>query len=149
LPTVPQKKSIGASHIHAIVRQESEFHSKVTSPAGAKGYMQLMPATAKEVARSLNIKHQKSWLLSRPAHNVTLGSQYLDGLVYKYKNLQLAAAGYNAGPHRVSKWVDVFQDPRTPKISMVDWVELIPFSETRNYVQRVSEAEMVYRTISK
>lgn len=149
LSSVPSKSVIQASHIYAIIRQESEFNHKASSHAGAKGYMQLMPATAKQVARNLGLKHQTSWLISRPKHNVTLGSDYLDGLVGDYNNLILAAAGYNAGPHRVTTWIKKNKDPRLPNVDLIDWVELIPFSETRNYVQRVSEAEVVYRALLK
>jgi len=91
---------INKSHIHAIIRQESEFSPVVTSPAGAMGYMQLMPATAQQVARELGLKHQKSWLKTRPKHNVRLGSTYLDGLMQQYRgSLSMSAAAYNAGPH--------------------------------------------------
>ncbi len=139
-------KNIGLPHIHAIIRQESEFNPKAESSAGAKGYMQLMPATAKSTARSLKIKHQTSWLILRPTHNIRLGSMYLESLMEQYKGtLALSAAAYNAGPHRVQKWIKLFGDPRSPDVDMIDWIELIPFSETRNYVQRVSEAEFIYR----
>ncbi len=138
---------IGLSDIYAITRQESEFNPKASSTAGAQGYMQLMPKTAKSMAKKLKIKHNKNWLTHHPEHNITLGSAYLESLMTRYDgNLILSAAAYNAGPSNVSKWIKMFGDPRSSDIDPIDWNELIPFSETRNYVQRVSEAEFIYRS---
>ena len=108
--------------------------------------MQLMPATAKQVARQLNLKYSKSELLDNPTYNAMLGSAYLGDLITELNgSYVMAVAGYNAGPHRVNRWVKEYGDPRLGEIAWVDWIELIPFSETRNYVQRVLEAVPIYR----
>ncbi len=132
--------------INAIIRQESRFDEKAQSHAGARGLMQLMPATAKETARKAGVKHQLSWLTSRPSHNIFLGSRYLKQMVDRYDgHYALAAASYNAGPGRVDRWLKEFGDPRRGQINYLDWIELIPIYETRNYAQRVLEAVNVYR----
>ena len=114
--------------------------------AGARGLMQLMPGTAQLVARQLGIKHAPAKLTSDPQHNVRLGSAYIADLLDRFNGSHiLAIAAYNAGPGRVSSWLDQYGDPRGQGIDAVDWIELIPFSETRNYVQRVLEALIVYR----
>ena len=110
--------------------------------------MQLMPATASETARKIGVDHQKSWLTSRPAHNIRLGSTYLSQMLSRYDgNMVMAAAAYNAGPGRVNGFIREMGDPRTGQIQMLDWAELIPIYETRNYAQRVIEAEDVYRQL--
>ena len=107
-----------------------------------------MPGTASETARKLGISHQKSWLTSRPTHNVRLGSTYLKQMLDRYNgNLAMAAAAYNAGPGRVDRWIKEIGDPRTNQIALLDWVELIPIYETRNYAQRVMEADVIYRQL--
>lgn len=132
--------------INAIIRQESRFDVTAYSHAGARGLMQLMPATAKEVASRNGYAHQTSWLTSRPAHNIKLGARYLTQMVDRFKgNYAMAAAAYNAGPNRVDRWVKEFGDPRKREIDLIDWIELIPIYETRNYVQRVLEGVYVYR----
>ncbi len=132
--------------IHAIIRQESVFDIKAQSPVGARGLMQLMPATAKETARKLGIAHNTAWLTTRPAHNIRLGSQYLTNMVARYNGAYpMAIAAYNAGPGRVDKWIKNFGDPRKGEIDWIDWIELMPIYETRNYVQRVMESVYVYR----
>lgn len=132
--------------INAIIRQESRFEQTAVSHAGARGLMQLMPATAKETARKLGISHQLGWLTSRPDHNIKLGSRYLKQMVDRYDgHYALAAAAYNAGPGRVDRWITEMGDPRTGEINYFDWIEQIPIYETRNYVQRVLEATAVYR----
>jgi soluble lytic murein transglycosylase len=132
--------------VHGLIRQESAFDLRARSPVGASGLMQLMPATAAETARKAGIAHQHDWLVSRPEHNVKLGSLYLAQMLRRYDgNYALALAAYNAGPGRVDKWVKQFGDPRKGEIDIIDWVELIPFTETRNYVQRVLESVYVYR----
>lgn len=131
---------------HAIMRQESRFDSNAVSHAGARGLMQLMPGTARDVASRKGIRHQKSWLTSRPAHNITLGSGYLSQMLDRYDgNYAMAAAAYNAGPGRVDRWITEFGDPRSSQVDFINWVESIPIYETRNYVQRVLEAVDVYR----
>ena len=132
--------------IHALIRQESVFDQNAKSPAGALGLMQLMPATAKETARKLGISHRTSWLTARPSHNIKLGSTYINRMLNRYGgSYPLAIAAYNAGPGRVDKWLKTYGDPRTGDIAWLDWLELIPIYETRNYVQRVMEAVYVYR----
>ena len=132
--------------INAIIRQESRFDQSAVSHAGARGLMQLMPATAKDVARRAGRQHQTGWLTSRPSHNIYLGSRYLTQMVDRFGgNYAMAAAAYNAGPNRVDRWVKEFDDPRKGKIDLIDWIELIPIYETRNYVQRVLEGVYVYR----
>jgi soluble lytic murein transglycosylase len=130
----------------AIMRQESNFDAGAVSPAGARGLMQLMPATAAAVARGLGVAAPLSALTAVPGLNVRLGTTYLRGLLDRFDaNLALAAAGYNAGPHRVEAWIAQNGDPRVPGTDIIDWIELIPFSETRNYVQRVVENTVLYR----
>ena len=133
--------------INAIIRQESRFDQTAKSHAGARGLMQLMPATARETAARMGMQHQTAWLTSRPSHNITLGSKYLEQMVARYNgNYAMAAAAYNAGPGRVDRWIKEIGDPRTGQIDFLDWAEQIPIYETRNYVQRVLEAVYVYRT---
>ncbi|MGY8959002.1 MAG: lytic transglycosylase domain-containing protein [Alphaproteobacteria bacterium] len=147
-PSSPIMKGLGPSPeiIHAIVRQESAFDPKAVSHAGARGLMQLMPATARAVARTLKIRHSTRRLTSDPRHNVNLGASYINGLIEDFDgSLVLALAAYNAGPHRVRRWLRENGDPRrfdTP--DAIDWIEQIPFKETRNYVQRVIENLPLY-----
>lgn len=132
--------------INALIRQESRFDSRAVSSAGARGLMQVMPATAKGVASRKGLRHQTSWLTERPAHNIQIGSDYIRQMVAKFDgNYAMAAAAYNAGPTRVVRWNGQFGDPRTGQIDLIDWIELIPIYETRNYVQRVLEGVYVYR----
>lgn len=134
--------------VHALIRQESRFDTEAVSSAGARGLMQLMPRTAAEVAKQSGIPHQKSWLISNPAHNISLGSRYFKKLVDRYDgNYAMALAGYNAGPGRVGPWVDRYGDPRSKEVDLINWIESIPIYETRNYVQRVLEGVYVYRNI--
>ena len=130
----------------AVIRQESAFDAHAVSRAGARGLMQLMPATAHKVAHEINVTYRKALLTQDPALNLRLGRAYLDGLLQDYGGTNiLALAAYNAGPHRVRRWIKDFGDPRDPDVDPVDWVESIPFDETRNYVQRVMEGLVVYR----
>jgi len=130
-----------------LARQESQFDNRAQSSAGALGLMQLMPATAQKVAKSLGQPYEKSRLTSDAGYNAQLGSAYLADMLDRFGALELALAAYNAGPHRVSRWLEENGDPRGPRIDMIDWVEMIPFRETRNYVQRVMEGVNVYRQI--
>ncbi|TXL69322.1 lytic transglycosylase domain-containing protein [Vineibacter terrae] len=130
----------------ALTRQESSFNTSAVSSSGALGLMQLMPDTARDVATRLGQPYDSARLTRDPAYNVALGSQYLSEMLKRFGgSYELALAAYNAGPNRVSRWLDSIGDPRSGAIDMVDWIELIPFRETRNYVQRVMEGVAVYR----
>ncbi len=132
--------------LHALIRQESIFDFNAKSRAGALGLMQLMPATAKHVSKKLNVAYNKEWLTSNPKYNMKLGAAYISELITRYDgNYALAIAAYNAGPGRVDSWVKIFGDPRKREIDLIDWIELIPIYETRNYVQRVMESTYIYR----
>lgn len=132
--------------VHALIRQESMFDTDAASPAGALGLMQLMPSTAKQVARQNGLSHSVSSLTSSPQHNIELGCHYLEDLLQQFDgSYPLAIAAYNAGPSRVTKWLKTFGDPRKGQVDLLDWIELIPVPETRNYVQRVLEGVYVYR----
>jgi soluble lytic murein transglycosylase len=130
-----------------LARQESQFDNRAQSSAGALGLMQLMPGTAQKVAKSIGQPYVQSRLTSDAAYNARLGSAYLSDMLAQFGSLELALAAYNAGPHRVSRWLDENGDPRGASVDMIDWVELIPYRETRNYVQRVMEGINVYRQI--
>ncbi|MCT4607839.1 MAG: lytic transglycosylase domain-containing protein [Pelagimonas sp.] len=130
----------------AISRRESEFDPKVISGAGARGLMQLMPRTAKEVSSKLDLAYGKDKLLTDPAYNATLGAAYLAELSDRFGgNAVMMSAGYNAGPSRPEKWMGQFGNPLKGRMDIVDWIEHIPFDETRNYVMRVTESLPVYR----
>jgi soluble lytic murein transglycosylase len=130
----------------AIVRQESAFAPDALSAAGARGLMQLMPATAQRMAGQLRVPFSLARLSSDGVYNITLGRSYIEMLLDDFAgSYPLAIAGYNAGPGRVHEWLQDFGDPRRGGINIVDWIELIPFNETRNYVQHVLENLQVYR----
>lgn len=130
----------------ALIRQESEFRLDAVSHAGARGLMQLMPATAQLTANRLGISHSTEMLTRDPAHNIRLGSEYLAQMLDRYNgSYVLAIAAYNAGPGRVDGWLRSLGDPRSPNIDVLDWIESIPIYETRNYVQRVLENVQTYR----
>jgi soluble lytic murein transglycosylase len=132
--------------LNALTRQESEFHTGTISRAGARGLMQLMPETARHVAAAIKMKYEMGRLISDPSYNVTLGSVFLAQLLSGYDgSYVLSLAAYNAGPGRVSGWIKDFGDPRDKSVDPVDWVERIPFAETRNYVQRILESVQLYR----
>ncbi|MBE0452921.1 lytic transglycosylase domain-containing protein [Roseovarius autotrophicus] len=131
----------------AIARRESEFNPVVVSAAGARGLMQVMPATAREVAGRLGEDHDEGRLINDWAYNARLGSAYLAQLAARFGgNPVLIAAAYNAGPGRVTQWQQEIGDPRTRDVhGVIDWIEHIPFRETRNYVMRVTESLPAYR----
>ncbi|WP_299379260.1 lytic transglycosylase domain-containing protein [uncultured Kiloniella sp.] len=130
----------------ALIRQESEFNHKAISHAGARGLMQLMPATAKSVAKKEKLSYKKRQLTDDPTYNIQLGTAYLSDLIGSFDgSYVMALAGYNAGPHRVRKWVKDYGDPRHANVNIIDWMEQIPFNETRNYVQRILESHVMYR----
>ena len=130
----------------AILRQESGFAQTAHSGAGALGLMQLLPSTAKSVARRLGLTYDKARLTVDRAYNLTLGRAYIDDLLNSYNgSYVLALAAYNGGARRVRSWIKSNGDPRDRDVDVIDWIELIPISETRNYVQRVMEAVAIYR----
>ncbi len=137
-----------SAFILSIIRQESEFDLSANSHAGAKGLMQLMPYTAKLVAKQAKLPYSKSRLTTDPEYNINLGSHYIAGLILEYDGAYpFAIAAYNAGPKRVRYWKKINKDPQKNQTNYVDWIELIKFKETRNYVQRVLENYNVYRYI--
>ncbi len=130
----------------ALAKQESSFNAGAVSTSNALGLMQLLPTTARDVAGRLKVPFIESKLTRDPAYNVQLGSQYLAEMLQRFGgSYELALAAYNAGPNRVARWIEAGGDPRTAKVDMVDWIELMPFRETRNYVQRIMESLNVYR----
>ena len=132
--------------ILAIIRQESEFDRKAYSYAGARGMMQLMKYTAKLVAKQAKLPYSISGLTRDPEYNIKLGTYYFDSLLNDYGGVYpFAIAAYNAGPNRVKTWRRVNGDPSKNQISFIDWIEMIRFKETRNYVQRVLENVNVYK----
>ena len=145
LPSLPIDKPEKAL-IHAIVHRESMFNTMAASPAGARGLMQLMPATARHISKTIGKKYTADKLMDNPQYNVELGATYLQHLIDGYSGFYpLAIAAYNAGPTNVNQWIREFGDPRSGKIDITDWIELIPINETRNYVQRVMESYYLYK----
>ena len=143
---LPTEKSL----VYSIVRQESSFEQAVIAPDKGMGLMQLMEPTACDTAKKLEIKCRVKSLTQDPHYNLTLGSNYLAEMLKKHQNSYvLAIAAYNAGPHRVKKWLNLYGDMRKFKDyhEVIDWIESIPFPATRNYVQRVLENVQVYRAI--
>jgi soluble lytic murein transglycosylase len=147
---MPQYDTIGPqlepSLVYAVLRQESGFNPKTTSSANAIGLMQITSDTARGIAKKYSTAFDQKRLIEDPAYNVQLGAAELADLVQSYRGSYiLAFVGYNAGRGRVNQWIERYGDPRNPKIDPVDWVERIPFAETRDYVQRVMENVQVYR----
>ena len=143
----PLANSADMAAVYSVTRQESEFAGGAASGAGAKGLMQILPATARETAGRLGVAFDLVRLVGDPAYNTQLGAAFLGQLLNdEGGSYTLALAAYNAGPGRVQQWIDAYGDPRAPNVDPVDWVERIPFDETRDYVQRVSENLGVYRT---
>lgn len=134
--------------VHAIIKQESGFVTSAVSRVGALGYMQLMPGTAKLVAKELGIKYDQRKLNYDITYNVRLGSFYIKKLINEFEGSEiLAIASYNAGPNATKRWINEFYDPRKQQDQdkIIDWIELITYSETRNYVQRIIENMIVYK----
>ena len=130
----------------AIIRQESAFNIKAISRAGARGLMQIMPATARRIAKMNKIPYSKEKLTTDVEYNLKFGQIYLAGLLSQYERSHvLSLAAYNAGPARANRWIKRNGDPREINVDQIDWVEMIPFKETRNYVQRVIENFNVYQ----
>jgi peptidoglycan lytic transglycosylase len=147
---IPEYRPIGPpiepAVVYAIARQESTFNAKTVSSARAMGLMQVTPEAARYVAKKFGATYDEKRLLSDQSYNVQLGAAELGDLYVDYRGSHiLTFAGYNAGKGRVKEWIAKYGDPRDPKVDPIDWVERIPFSETRNYVQRVLENLQVYR----
>ena len=133
--------------LYGLIRQESEFNPKAVSWAGARGMMQIMPATGKLIARQHRQKYDVNLLTTDPSYNVTLGHAHLHDLLQSFNGSYIMTlVAYNAGPGRVKQWIERYGDPRKGEVDPVDWVEMIPFSETRHYVKRVLENVQVYRS---
>jgi soluble lytic murein transglycosylase len=131
--------------VHALSRQESEFSPRARSPVGATGLMQLMPATARSVAKQFKVKYEPA-RLAVPVYNIQLGEAFLGDLIRNYSgSYVLALAAYNAGGGRVQEWINAFGDPRRPDVDPIDWIEQIPIIETRNYVTKIMETLQLYR----
>jgi soluble lytic murein transglycosylase len=146
--TIPAAYSRQWTLGHAIMRQESSFDRAAVSHAGARGMMQLMPGTAREVSGKIGLGYDMGRLTSDPSYNIMLGSSYFASLVDSWGgSVPLAVASYNAGAGNVRKWVRDNGDPRLPGSDIVRWIEEIPYQETRNYVQRVLENAVVYDAI--
>jgi len=146
IPTLPKGGKVETPLLLAMTRQESAFDHRAVSKAGARGLMQLMPKTASLIAKALRLPYSKKRLTTDKPYNVTLGRAYLDGLLADFSgSYVLAIAAYNAGPARVKDWIAQNGDPRAANVDVIDWIELIPYSETRNYVQRVLENLQIYR----
>lgn len=146
-PQTPYDIPIERALALAIARQESEYDPNARSPANALGLMQLLPSTAKETAGKIGLPYSRAMLLS-PDYNFTVGSHYLARLISAYDgSYVMAIAAYNAGPGNVSKWSRQFGTPGNAVESAINWIEKIPFSETRNYVQRVLENLQIYRKL--
>lgn len=143
---VPDGLSVSRAFALAIARRESEFDPGARSTADARGLMQVLPGTAKMMAQKLGLPFDAGRLTTDPGYNAKLGSAYLAGLVEEFgPSIALVASGYNAGPGRPRRWITEYGDPRRADVDVVDWVESIPFSETRTYVMRVVEGIVIYR----
>ena len=147
---IPPFKQIGPdveqSVVYSIARQESAFNPAVVSPAQAYGLMQVTPDAGRYVAKRAGVSFDLNRMKTDPVYNAVMGAAELGGLLEDYRGSYiLTFAGYNAGRGSVKKWIERYGDPRDPKVDAVDWVEQIPFSETRNYVQRIMENLQVYR----
>ena len=141
-----KKLPVDADLAMSIARRESELDQFIVSPAGAMGLMQIMPKTARKVARDIGIPYSRTKLTSDWQYNARLGSTYLAEQLEDFNgSFILAFAAYNAGPHRARTWIERYGDPRKSQIDQIDWIEHIPFRETRNYVMRVMESLHVYR----
>ncbi|MFM5955472.1 MAG: lytic transglycosylase domain-containing protein [Novosphingobium sp.] len=147
-PLIPVPPGASWTMDHAISRQESQFAMNAVSHAGARGLMQLMPGTAREQAGKLGLTYDPQALMSDAGYNLRLGDAYFSRMMdYFGGSYPLAVAAYNAGPGNVNRWLRDNGDPRTGSVDWIDWIEKIPLSETRNYVQRVLENAVVYEAM--
>lgn len=138
--------AVDKSVVFAIARQESAFNPKAISSAKALGLMQVLPGTGKQIAKKFGFAFDRNRMLSDPSYNAQMGAAELGDVIESYRGSYiLSFVAYNAGRGRVKQWIEKYGDPRDPSVDPIDWVERIPFSETRNYVQRVIENMQVYR----
>jgi len=147
---IPQHSPVGPeierSMIYSVARTESAFDQRDISPAKAVGLMQVTPAAGRDTAKRFGVSYDWDRMVSDPVYNTQMGAAELSALLREYRGCHIMTfAGYNAGRGRVQQWVKRYGDPRDPKVDAIDWVERIPFAETRNYVQRVMENLQVYR----
>jgi soluble lytic murein transglycosylase len=148
-PLIPAPAGTDWTMVHAISRQESQFSQNAVSHAGARGLMQLMPGTAREQAGKIGLAYDAGALMANPSYNLQLGDAYFARMMnYFGGSYPLAVAAYNAGPGNVNKWLRSNGDPRNGSVEWLDWIEKIPLSETRNYVQRVLENAVVYEAMN-
>ena len=147
-PLIPTPPGSNWTMVHAITRQESQFAQNAISHAGARGLMQLMPGTAREQAGKMGLSYDVSRLTNEPSFNLQLGNAYFARLMDVYGSYPLAIAAYNAGGGNVNKWLRANGDPRNGGVDWIDWIEKIPFTETRGYVQRVLENAVVYEAMN-
>lgn len=142
---VPAAHSRTWTLAHAIMRQESQFDKAAVSHAGARGLMQLMPGTARETSGKIAMAYRPDALTVDTDYNISLGATYIERMLDYYGgSYPLAIAAYNGGPGNVNKWLRAYGDPRTGSIGMMEWIEKIPLSETRDYVYRVLENAVMY-----
>ncbi len=148
---LPEYKKIGEpvepALLYALSRQESEFNPVAKSPVGARGLMQIMPGTARAIARQYKVRYRRSKLTKDPSYNVMLGAAHLADLLASYNGSYiLTLVAYNAGGGRVRRWTQAFGDPRAKNVDAIDWVERIPFTETRNYVKKILTGLQIFRS---
>ncbi|HWU03716.1 MAG TPA: transglycosylase SLT domain-containing protein, partial [Novosphingobium sp.] len=147
-PLIPTPVGANWTVVHAIARQESQFSQNAQSRTGALGLMQLMPATAADQSRKLGLPYSPGGLTADPLYNMTVGDAYFQRLLTSFDgSYPLAIAAYNAGPGNVRKWLAANGDPRTGAVEWVEWIERIPYSETRNYVAHVMENMVTYEAM--
>jgi soluble lytic murein transglycosylase len=147
IPETSDISAAGTALAYAIARQESEFNASARSPAGALGMLQLLPGTARDMARAIGVSYEPARLTRDAAYNAQLGAAYLGTQLERFDGSYiLTFAGYNAGPRRAREWVERYGDPRGAALKdVIDWIERIPYHETRAYVQRVMENYQVYK----
>ncbi len=144
---LPLPDSVDRALVYAVARQESALNHSATSRVGAQGLMQLMPATARATARQAGLAYSAARLSTDPVYNATLGAEHLEELLARYQgSYVLTFVAYNAGPGRANDWMRAYGDPRGNQVDAIDWIERIPFDETRNYVQKVMENLQIYRS---
>lgn len=146
---LPEALPVDGALVFAVIRQESEFNTKARSGAGARGLMQLLPSTAKQLAKQNKLPFDADKLNDDPTYNIQLGSALLERLLKKYDgSIVLAVAAYNAGPSRVDRWIRTHGDPRSRGVDVLDWIVRIPYGETRDYVQKVLTNYLIYRSLA-